>query len=37
MNQSDLFKIITNHKDNSLPFVVFNEPYSDNIIAKLQI
>jgi isochorismate synthase len=37
MNQSDLFKIISNHKDKGLPFVVYNEPYSDEIIAKLQI
>lgn len=37
MNQSDLFKIITNHKGKNLPFVVFNEPYSDEIHAKLQI
>ena len=37
MNQSDLFQIIINHKDKDLPFVVFNEPYSDDINAKLQI
>ena len=37
MNQSDLFKIINNHKDKGLPFVVYNEPYSEEIIAKLQI
>ncbi|MDA9356828.1 chorismate-binding protein [Flavobacteriaceae bacterium] len=36
MNQSDLFEIIINHKDKNLPFVVFNEPYSDTINAKLQ-
>ena len=31
MNQSDLFEIITNHKDKGLPFVVYNEPYSEEI------
>ena len=37
MNQSDLFEIITKHKDKDLPFVVYSEPFSDEIIAKLQI
>ena len=36
MNQSDLFQIIIDHKDKNLPFVVFNEPYSEVINAKLQ-
>ena len=37
MNQSDLFQLIIDHKDENLPFVVFSEPYSDDINAKLQI
>ena len=36
MNQSDLFQLIIDHKDENLPFVVFSEPYSEILNVKLQ-